>query len=91
MSLFHTNSKVTTTPTALVSIPVGTRYTAVQIYNNTGAAIFIGDTTVGTTGATVGNSIANGAALQVWLGGGDVLYAVCASSPAGYTSIIYSL
>ena len=89
--LKHNNSQVTTTATAIVSLPVGTRYTAVQVYNNTGAAIFVGDASITASGATVGNSIANNASVQIWLGGGDTLYAVCATSPSGYVSVLYSL
>lgn len=91
MALAHVNITVTTTIKQLVAIPVGSRYTAVQVYNNTGAAIYVGDTSITTTGATVGNAIANGASVQIWLGGGDTLYAICASSPAGYVSAIYSV
>jgi hypothetical protein len=90
MALRHINSLVHTTATSLVSIPVGSRYTAVQIYNNTGSTIFVGDATITSGGASIGNAIINGASVQIWLGGGDNLYAICATSPAGYVSVIYS-
>lgn len=90
MALKHTTSLVSTTPAAIVTLPMGTPVTAVQIYNGTGAAIAIGDATVGTSGATQGNAISNAASLQVWIRGGDTIYAVCASAPAGYVSVIYS-
>jgi len=73
-----------------VKVATGVQQSAVQIYNNTGAAIFLGDASVGVTGATVGNSLANNASVQIWLQAGDELYAVCATSPAGYVSVIYS-
>jgi hypothetical protein len=90
MAVKHINTTVSTAVTQLVAIAGGSRYTAVQIYNNTGAVIYVGDTSISSTGATVGNAIANGASVQIWLGGGDVLYVVCASVPAGYVSAIYS-
>ena len=90
MPLQHVNTLVTTTPKLLVKIATTVRPVAAQIYNNTGAAIYMGDASVGTTGATIGNAIANGASVQVWLQSLDELYVVCASSPAGYVSVIYS-
>jgi len=90
MPLQHVNTLVTTTPKLLVKIPTTVKDVAIQIYNNTGAAIYIGDASVSTTGATVGNAIANGASVQVWLHSLDEIFVVCASSPAGYISVIYS-
>jgi hypothetical protein len=91
MALVHTNSLVTTTPRPIIQIPAGIKGNiAAQIYNNTGATIYLGDTSVGTTGATIGNAIANGASLQLWLGASDIVYAVCATSPAGYISVLYA-
>jgi hypothetical protein len=90
MPLQHVNTLVTTTPKLLVKIPTTVRDVAIQIYNNTGAAIYIGDASITATGATVGNAIANAASVQVWLHSLDELYVVCASSPAGYVSVIYS-
>jgi hypothetical protein len=90
MPLQHLNATVTTTPRMIVKIPTTVKSAAIQIYNNTGATIFVGDQSVGTTGATVGNAIANGASVQIWLQSLDELYAVCATSPAGYVSVIFS-
>ena len=91
MALVHTNSLVSTTPGKIVQMPPGiSGLVACQIYNNTGASIFLGDATVTSSGATIGNSLANNASVQVWLGANDALYAVCATSPAGYLSILYA-
>ena len=90
MPLRHINAQVTTAVGLLVKIPTTVKDVAIQIYNNTGATIFIGDTSVAATGANVGNAIANGASVQVWLHSNDELYAVCATSPSGYVSVIYS-
>ena len=90
MALVHTTTTVSTTPIQLVKMPNGVGYTAVQIANNTGATIYIGDASITSSGATTGNLIANGVTQQIWLSANDVLYAVCASSPAGYVSVLYS-
>jgi hypothetical protein len=65
-------------------------YTAVQVFNNTGATIYVGDATITATGATVGNGITNGSSLQIWLNANDVLHVICASTPAGSVSVLYS-
>lgn len=91
MALVHTNSLVTTTARPIIQIPAGIKENiAVQIYNNTGATIFIGDSGITSSGATIGNAIANSASLQLWLGASDIVYAICATSPAGYISVIYA-
>jgi len=90
MPLQHVNTTVSTTAKLLVKIPSTVKAVATQIYNNTGAAIYIGDASITSSGATVGNAIANGASVQVWLNSLDELYVICASSPAGYVSVIYS-
>ena len=90
MALVHTNTTVTTSAKVLVQMPGGVPYTAVQVFNNTGATIYVGDSSIASTGATVGNGITNGSSLQVWLSANDALYVVCASSPAGYVSVLYS-
>jgi len=90
MALVHTTTTVSTTPIQLVKMPNGVGYTAVQVFNNTGSTIYVGDSSITATGATVGNGITNGSSLQIWLSANDVLYAVCATSPAGYVSVLYS-
>ena len=91
MALVHTNSQIGTTPIKIVQMPSGLQQlVACQIYNNTGAAIFLGDVTVSATGANQGNSIAQGASVQIWLGSNDALYAICATSPSGYISVLYA-
>jgi hypothetical protein len=90
MPLQHVNNQVGTTARCIVKVPTGVQQCAVQVYNNTGAAIFLGDATVTSSGATIGNSLANNASVQIWLEGNDELYAICATAPSGYISAIYS-
>ena len=90
MPLQHVNNQVGTTARCIVKVPSGVQQTAVQVFNNTGATIYLGDTSITATGATIGNAVANAASVQVWLQGGDELYAICATAPSGYISAIYS-
>ena len=91
MALTHSNATVQTTASLIVELPVGVPHTAVQIFNGHSAAIFLGDANVTTGGATRGNSVAAGTSVQVWLRGGDKLYAVAAAATAtGAVSVIYS-
>lgn len=91
MALIHINTETKTTATPLVEIPTGLDYVAIQIYNGHSAAIFIGDSSVTTSGANRGNSIANGTSQQIWLSGGDVLWGISAAASAtGAISVVYS-
>jgi len=91
MALRHINAQSQTTATPLLQIPTGLDYVAVQIYNGHSAAIFVGDSTVAASGATRGNSIANGTSQQIWLNGGDTLWVIsAAASAAGAISVVYS-
>jgi hypothetical protein len=91
MALVHINAQSQATATPLVQIPTGIEYVAIQIYNGHSAAIYVGDATVASSGATRGNAISNNTSQQIWLNGGDTLYVISAiASAAGAISIIYS-
>jgi hypothetical protein len=92
MALIHLNATVATTITKIVQVANGgTRNTAVQIQNLDAAAIFIGDATVTTSGATRGHSIAANGTFQLWLNPGDAVYAISAAgTTAGAVVITYS-
>ena len=91
MALVHTNNQVGTTPIKIVQIPNGIKGSvAVQIYNNMGNTIYLGDGSVTSSGATIGNAIANSASLQLWLGAGDAVFAIGATAGAGYISVLYA-
>jgi hypothetical protein len=93
MALFHSNSTVATTVTKIVQLPTGTqRGIAVQIQNLDTVAVFIGDATITATGATRGHSIAPNATQQLWLNGGDSVYAISlAGTTAGAVVVTYSI
>lgn len=78
-----------TTPTLIADLPVGMgRNIAVQIWNNHNAQIFIGDETVTTSGATIGRPMAATSSFQLWLNGGDQIYAISAAQTAAGACIV---
>ena len=92
MALQHINVGTQTTATILHTVKTGLRQTtAVQIYNGHSATIYIGDSTITTSGATIGRTIAAGGSCQLWLNSGDIIYGIsAAASAAGAIVITYS-
>lgn len=92
MALIHTNNTVRTTATELVTVATGSRQNIpVYFQNLDSAAIWIGDESITTSGATQGQKIAAGASLQLWLNGGDVVYGISAAGTgAGLVVVQYS-
>ena len=83
MALQHINNQVQTTPTLIAEIPVSVgRNIAVQIYNNHSSAIYIGDKSIATSGATIGRPMSATSSFQLWLNGGDKIYAISAAQTA---------
>jgi hypothetical protein len=83
MALQHFNTQVQTTPTLIADLPVSMgRNIAVQIYNNHSSAIYIGDATVTNSGATIGRPMSATSSFQLWLNGGDKIYAISAAQTA---------
>ena len=91
MAVAHFNTTVLTTATPIVTIPTGLPYTAVQICNGDTQSIWIGDSTIATSGATKGTVITAGSIFTIWLHAGDVLYAISAAgTAAGAVTTVYS-
>jgi hypothetical protein len=89
MSLKHINTQVQTTATLIADLPVSVgRNIAVQIYNNHSSAIYIGDTTITTSGATIGRPMPATSSFQLWLNGGDKIYAISAAQTAAGACIV---
>jgi hypothetical protein len=83
MAFVHGNTTVKTTPTLIASVPTGQRQNlTVYIQNNDSAAIYIGDATVATSGATIGWKLNAGANIQFWCNAGDSIYAISAAGTA---------
>ena len=91
MAVAHSNVTVKTIATPIVEMPTGLPYTAVQICNGDSQSIWIGDSTIATSGATKGTVIAAGSVFTIWLHAGDVLYGISAAgTAAGAVTVVYS-
>ena len=92
MATIQFNSTTFTTAQVLFQARIGLeRNTPVNIYNGHSAVIFIGDSTVATSGATVGSQIPAATSRVVYVSGNDVIHAISASgSAAGAIVITYS-
>ena len=92
MPFNHVNASTTTTPIPILIVDETVpRQTPVNIYNGHSAAIFIGDDTITTSGATIGRTLAANASQVFYVNGGDKVYAVSAAGSAlGAIVITYS-
>ena len=89
MALQHINTQVQTTATLIADLPVSMGGNiAVQIYNNHSSAIYIGDQTITTSGATIGRPMSATSSFQLWLNGGDKIYAISAAQTAAGACIV---
>lgn len=89
MALKHINSQVQTTATLIADLPVSMgRNVAVQIFNSHSASIFVGDISIATSGATIGRPIAASGSFQLWLNGGDKIFAISAAQTAAGACIV---
>jgi hypothetical protein len=92
MALVQLNQTVGTTITPICTLPVGTHQnTPVYVDNLDSAAIWIGSAPLTTSGATQGIKVAAGGSRQLWLNGGDTIYAISAAGTgAGLVVVTYS-
>jgi hypothetical protein len=91
MALVHLNATVTTTAKPLFTVQPAGGSIAVSIQNNHSAAVFVGDASITTSGATQGHSIATGGTYQLWMNANDTLYGISAATTAtGAVSVLYS-
>jgi hypothetical protein len=75
----------------IVTIPEGNPTTVVGLQNNHSASIFVGDSTIATTGATQGLTVVAGGYVSLWLNSNDTLYGIAASATAtGAVKVVYS-
>jgi len=92
MATKHINASTLTTASILLTVDKNARpLTPVSIYNGHSAAIFIGDSSIASSGATIGRTIPAAASQVFYVYPGDVIYAVsAAASAAGAIVITYS-
>jgi hypothetical protein len=92
MATQHINASTTSTASPILTVAGGVRqYVPVTIYNGHSASIFIGDSSITTSGATIGRTIPAASSQTFYCNSGDVIYAIsAASSAAGAIVITYS-
>ena len=92
MATKHINSQTLTTASVLFTVDKNARpLTPVNIHNGHSAAIFVGDATITTSGATIGRTIAASANQIMYVNANDVIYGIsAAASAAGAVVITYS-
>ena len=83
MATKHINASTLTTASILFTVDKNARpLTPVNIHNGHSAAIFIGDSTITTSGATIGRTIGAGANQLLYVNPNDVIYGISASASA---------
>lgn len=92
MSIYHATYTVGTTPTLIAEIPAKNPNTALLVFNDDNNPIFLGDSTVATSGADRGIKLSKSTtSSQIWLNAGDKLYAISeAGTSANTVSVLYS-
>ena len=92
MATKHINASTLTTASILLTIDPNARpLTPITLYNGHSAAIFIGDSTITTSGATIGRTIATTVSQTFYVNPGDVIYGIsAAASTAGAIVITYT-
>jgi hypothetical protein len=92
MAFKHINAKTLTSASILHQVDSNAKpQTPITIYNGHSAAIFVGDGTIATSGATIGRTIANGTSQTFYASANDIIYAIsAAASAAGAVVITYS-
>jgi hypothetical protein len=92
MAFQHVNASTFTSARPILIVDdVIPRQTPITVYNGHSAAIFIGDATIATSGATIGRTLAASASQTFYVNGGDIVYAISAAASAtGAIVITYS-
>ena len=92
MATKHINASTLTTASILFTVDPNARpLTPVNIHNGHSAAIFVGDQTITTSGATIGRTISANANQIMYVNANDVIYGIsAAASAAGAIVITYT-
>ena len=89
MPFYSQNTTVQTTAQAMFTMPhTAGQGRAIQIFNGDSASIFIGASDVAASGATKGRTLAAGSNAQIWINGGDSIYAISAAGTAAGSVVI---
>ena len=92
MAFKHINASTLTVASILHQVDQNARpQTPITVYNGHNAAIFVGDSTITTSGATIGRTIATGLSQTFYVSAGETIYAVStAASATGAIVLTYS-
>ena len=83
MAFQHINTQTQTTPQVLLQIsPNAKPLTPVNIYNGHSAAIFIGDSSIATSGATIGRTLPASSSQIFYCNANDIIYGISAAASA---------
>jgi hypothetical protein len=92
MATKHINSQTLTTASVLFTVDKNARpLTPVTIYNGHSAAIFVGDASIATSGATIGRTIPATSSQTFYVNANDIIYGISAAASAtGAVVITYT-
>lgn len=92
MAFKHINASTQTVVSILHQVDSNARpNTPINVHNGHSAAIFVGDTSITTSGATIGRTIAAGANQVLYASANDTIYAISAAASAtGAIVLTYS-
>jgi hypothetical protein len=92
MAFNHVNASTFTSASILLTVDFeALPQTAITIYNGHSASIFVGDSTITTSGATIGRTIPTATSQTFYANANDQIYAIsAANSAAGAIVITYS-
>lgn len=92
MAFQHFNAQTATTTTILHQVDKNAKpNTPITIYNGNAASIYVGDSTITTTGATIGRTIGTGVSQTFYASANDIIYGISTlASTAGSIVITYS-
>ena len=83
MAFQHVNASTFTSARPILIVEdVIPRQTPITVYNGHSAAIFIGDATITTSGATIGRTLPAATSQTFYVNGGDIVYAISAAASA---------
>jgi hypothetical protein len=94
MALVHSSyTLAAATVTAIATIPLYNPRTSVIVTNVDSASVYLGDSTVSTgANADRGIRVATNTNQEIWLNGGDTLYAISLAGTSAYgVAVLYSL
>lgn len=92
MAFKHINASTQTVASILHQVDPNARpQTPITVYNGHSAAIFVGDQTIATSGATIGRTIPAATSQTFYVSSNDTIYAIsAAASAAGAIVLTYS-